>query len=218
MDLLHEYKDGYVDLPQIVVVGDQSTSKSSVLEALCKIPFPTKSTKCTRYVTQVRFRRDERTETSIQAARRSASDEKQRLAGFKQRRCRVDTGCHTGNWVSKDPLLDLLGPTQFEEALVSAAVTGTYQWTWTAYGFFDTYFESNESVNCYDELKSFTGWPDPLDTDEVANNSPTWEPREYFLKVLKIRMKGIRREWGAIVAETESVIKKCVLEIPLSPS
>jgi GTPase SAR1 family protein len=49
--------DEYIDLPQIVVVGDQSSGKSSILEALTNIPFPRKSVKCTRFATQIRLRR-----------------------------------------------------------------------------------------------------------------------------------------------------------------
>ena len=47
----------YVDLPQLVVVGDQSSGKSSVLEALTNLPFPRESTLCTRFATQITFRR-----------------------------------------------------------------------------------------------------------------------------------------------------------------
>lgn len=47
----------YVDLPQLVVVGDQSSGKSSVLEALTSLPFPRESTLCTRFATQITFRR-----------------------------------------------------------------------------------------------------------------------------------------------------------------
>ena len=41
----------YVALPQLVVVGDQSSGKSSVLEGLTKLPFPRDSGLCTRFAT-----------------------------------------------------------------------------------------------------------------------------------------------------------------------
>lgn len=47
----------YIDLPQIVVVGDQSSGKSSVLEGLTRLPFPRDSGLCTRFATQITFRR-----------------------------------------------------------------------------------------------------------------------------------------------------------------
>ena len=48
---------GYLFLPQIVVVGDQSSGKSSVLAGLTKLPFPRDSGLCTRFATQITFRR-----------------------------------------------------------------------------------------------------------------------------------------------------------------
>lgn len=47
----------HIDLPQLVVVGDQSSGKSSVLEGLTRLPFPRDSGLCTRYVTHIIFRR-----------------------------------------------------------------------------------------------------------------------------------------------------------------
>lgn len=49
----------HIDLPQIVVVGDQSSGKSSVLEGLTRLPFPRDSGLCTRFATQITFRRSE---------------------------------------------------------------------------------------------------------------------------------------------------------------
>lgn len=46
-----------IDLPQLVVVGDQSSGKSSVLAGLTKLPFPSDSGLCTRFATQMTFRR-----------------------------------------------------------------------------------------------------------------------------------------------------------------
>ena len=48
----------------MVVVGDQSSGKSSLLEGLTGLPFPVKSTLCTRFSTQVVFRRSQTTEES----------------------------------------------------------------------------------------------------------------------------------------------------------
>lgn len=49
--------EGTVSLPQIVVCGDQSAGKSSVLEALTEIPFPRNDNLCTRYATEIHLRR-----------------------------------------------------------------------------------------------------------------------------------------------------------------
>lgn len=46
-----------VSLPQIIVVGDQSSGKSSVLEALIRKPLPRDSGLCTRFATQIIFKR-----------------------------------------------------------------------------------------------------------------------------------------------------------------
>ncbi len=42
-----------LELPQLVVCGDQSSGKSSVLEAITEIPFPRKENLCTRFATEV---------------------------------------------------------------------------------------------------------------------------------------------------------------------
>lgn len=47
----------YISLPQIVVVGDQSSGKSSVLAGLMRLPFARDSGLCTRLATQIIFRR-----------------------------------------------------------------------------------------------------------------------------------------------------------------
>ncbi|RMZ71036.1 dynamin family [Pyrenophora seminiperda CCB06] len=48
---------GVVELPQLIVCGDQSSGKSSVLEAITEIPFPRKENLCTRFATEIILRR-----------------------------------------------------------------------------------------------------------------------------------------------------------------
>ena len=45
--------ESVLSLPQLVVCGEQSAGKSSVLEALTKIPFPRNDNLCTRFATEI---------------------------------------------------------------------------------------------------------------------------------------------------------------------
>ncbi|KAH8802678.1 P-loop containing nucleoside triphosphate hydrolase protein [Xylogone sp. PMI_703] len=47
----------YIDLPQLVVVGDQSTGKSSILRAVTEIPFDVNEGMCTRFATEIHLKR-----------------------------------------------------------------------------------------------------------------------------------------------------------------
>ncbi|KIV95246.1 hypothetical protein PV10_02921 [Exophiala mesophila] len=55
----------YVDLPQLVVCGDQSSGKSSVLEAISGLRFPTKDNLCTRFATELILRRGQTPTISV---------------------------------------------------------------------------------------------------------------------------------------------------------
>lgn len=70
----------YVDIPQIVVIGDQSAGKSSVLSSLIGKDLPRDASLCTRYPTKLIFRRS--TETSLRIrviADAGATDEHKKL-------------------------------------------------------------------------------------------------------------------------------------------
>ncbi|KAI0026161.1 hypothetical protein F4780DRAFT_11423 [Xylariomycetidae sp. FL0641] len=56
----------FVDLPQIIVVGDQSSGKSSVLEAISRVRFPVKDGLCTRFATELVLRTDPQTRVDVQ--------------------------------------------------------------------------------------------------------------------------------------------------------
>lgn len=74
----------FISLPQIIVCGDQSSGKSSVLAAISGVPFPSKSNLCTRFPTELILRKDNvnQTTVSIIPHPESTTQEKARLARF----------------------------------------------------------------------------------------------------------------------------------------
>lgn len=85
IDRLRELNVGsIVSLPQLIVVGDQSSGKSSVLESLTGFSFPRAAGLCTRYATQITCRRDPTRSVSITIIPRPDANEavKQRLRKF----------------------------------------------------------------------------------------------------------------------------------------
>ncbi|KAG6098634.1 hypothetical protein E4U14_007446 [Claviceps sp. LM454 group G7] len=74
----------YVDLPQIVVCGDQSAGKSSVLEAISGMSFPSKDNLCTRFATELILRRhnSQAIKVSIIPSPDCSAEDKERLNKF----------------------------------------------------------------------------------------------------------------------------------------
>ncbi|KID61359.1 interferon-induced GTP-binding protein Mx, partial [Metarhizium hybridum] len=74
----------YVDLPEIIVCGDQSAGKSSVLEAISGMTFPTKDNLCTRFPTELILRRHAQNavKISINPDPERSAEEKARLRVF----------------------------------------------------------------------------------------------------------------------------------------
>ncbi|TGO28756.1 hypothetical protein BPAE_0023g00210 [Botrytis paeoniae] len=75
----------HVSLPQIAVCGDQSSGKSSCLEAISGIPFPRKDTLCTRFATELVLRKSyvESVVVNIVPSQKRSQKESQELAGFQ---------------------------------------------------------------------------------------------------------------------------------------
>jgi len=72
--------------PQLVVCGDQSSGKSSVLEAITEIPFPRKENLCTWFATEIVLRRDFTSSitTKIIPDKNRPASEQENLRSFKK--------------------------------------------------------------------------------------------------------------------------------------
>ncbi|KXJ84908.1 P-loop containing nucleoside triphosphate hydrolase protein, partial [Microdochium bolleyi] len=93
IDKLRELNVGaFIPLPQLIVVGDQSSGKSSVLEGLTGFSFPRAAGLCTRYATQITCRREACESVSITIIPRPLADEalKKKLQAFQQTATTLD--------------------------------------------------------------------------------------------------------------------------------
>lgn len=70
---------------KLVVVGDQSSGKSSVLEGLTDLPFPRDNGLCTRFATHIIFRRAEKSSITVSIIPSPAANPKakEKLRAFK---------------------------------------------------------------------------------------------------------------------------------------
>lgn len=77
----------YISLPQIIVCGDQSSGKSSVLEAISGVPFPVKSNLCTRFPTELVLRKSSQTSVSVSIVPHQSRAESDRisLSNFREK-------------------------------------------------------------------------------------------------------------------------------------
>ena len=75
-----------IPLPQVIVVGDQSSGKSSALESLTGFAFPRAATLCTRYATQISCTRapDKKITVSIIPRPDASGELKAQLQAFRQ--------------------------------------------------------------------------------------------------------------------------------------
>ncbi|CAO2656981.1 Nn.00g057840.m01.CDS01 [Neocucurbitaria sp. VM-36] len=75
-----------ISLPQLIVCGDQSSGKSSLLEGLTRLRFPTKEGLCTTFATEVVLRKETNVEISctITPGKSRSQAELRELAKFKR--------------------------------------------------------------------------------------------------------------------------------------
>ncbi|CAM1503103.1 Fc.00g078790.m01.CDS01 [Cosmosporella sp. VM-42] len=90
MDKLRELGiSDMVSLPQMVVVGDQSAGKSSVLESLTGFHFPRSVTLCTRHATEIICRREE--QESIVVSIHAVDTDKKKAQAFRREATGLDS-------------------------------------------------------------------------------------------------------------------------------
>lgn len=88
LDLVSELRalgvGDHIELPQLIVVGDQSSGKSSVLEAITGFKFPTKDDLCTTFATEINLRPSDTSSASVTIEPHSShsQEEKERLKSF----------------------------------------------------------------------------------------------------------------------------------------
>ncbi|KAM3070385.1 hypothetical protein ACMFMG_010212 [Clarireedia jacksonii] len=70
----------YVSLPQIIVCGDQSSGKSSVLEAISGVAFPVKSNLCTRFPTELVLRKTAHIGVNVSIIPHESRNESEKLS------------------------------------------------------------------------------------------------------------------------------------------
>ncbi|KAI1086904.1 interferon-induced GTP-binding protein Mx2 [Rostrohypoxylon terebratum] len=93
VDQLRELSVGaIIPLPQLIVVGDQSSGKSSVLESLTGFSFPRAAGLCTRYATQITCCREPQRSVNVSIIPRPDADEtlKSRLLEFQRHITELD--------------------------------------------------------------------------------------------------------------------------------
>lgn len=75
-----------ISLPQLIVCGDQSSGKSSVLEGLTRLRFPTKDGLCTTFATELVLRKEHQVKIScsIVPGRKRSQAQIRELSKFKR--------------------------------------------------------------------------------------------------------------------------------------
>ncbi|KAI4226462.1 MAG: hypothetical protein LQ349_006877, partial [Xanthoria aureola] len=119
----------YTALPQLIVCGDQSSGKSSVLEAISGVPFPRKDSLCTRFATEVILRRatDELISVSLVPGKTRSFQERDVLSGFHHDLSSRENFPALFEKAKQAMGLDALGSLAFSEDILRVEVSGPTQ-------------------------------------------------------------------------------------------
>ncbi|KAI4088874.1 MAG: hypothetical protein LQ339_008648 [Xanthoria mediterranea] len=119
----------YTALPQLIVCGDQSSGKSSVLKAISGVLFPRKDGLCTRFATKVILRRavDEFISVSLVPGKTRSSQERDILSGFYYDLSSREEFPVLFEKAKRAIGLDALGSLAFSEDILRVEVSGPTQ-------------------------------------------------------------------------------------------
>lgn len=119
----------YVDLPEIIVCGDQSAGKSSVLEAISGMPFPTKDGLCTRFATELVLRRgpEVNTKVSITPGETRFGEDKERLESWQPKATIGKEGLGAVTDEAKHVMAESPDAGEFYEDILRVELTGPTQ-------------------------------------------------------------------------------------------
>ncbi|KAH7355822.1 hypothetical protein BKA66DRAFT_539677 [Pyrenochaeta sp. MPI-SDFR-AT-0127] len=91
-------------------------------------------------------------------------------------------------------------------AQVSVVLCGTSETRYMVHCFEDTRFDEDRDMG-QDEFSDTGFQADQIAKGKTDANIPIWNPREYFLHVLLIRINQIRDEWTRVVRNIESAFQ-----------
>ncbi|KAK5554436.1 hypothetical protein LTR46_007634 [Exophiala xenobiotica] len=91
------------------------------------------------------------------------------------------------------------------EAQISCVVSAIDEWKWVAYGFVDSYFddENGENSRTYDQDTLNGIHTGPFEYGITEADKPPAKARDFFCKVLRIRLKQISQEWEEVLRNLE---------------
>lgn len=119
---------------------------------------------------------------------------------------------------SKRPGQILLG---IHDAHISLGICGSDHTRWVCYAFVDTKFDKalaskrdDKSENDQEEQDEDETTEDPIASDsdghEFIADTPVYDPRGYFLRILDLRMRQILKEWTYLAEKVEDSVERYV--------
>ena len=86
----------------------------------------------------------------------------------------------------------------YHEAQISSLCWGPDEWFWTELFLVETYFGSEPDLSDYLDPPQGTATRDPT-TRHYSQPSPCWDPRQYWLEQLEVRLTQVNHEYVALI-------------------